>query len=72
MSCHHAEPGVLVLGAVLRTRAGAFARTDSDIGLVIGLALDWSDLETPATVLYWLGLLLGAYTFAPGAIGHGV
>ena len=35
---HHAEPGVLVLGAVLRTRAGAFARTDSDIGLVIGRA----------------------------------
>jgi len=25
-------------------------------------------LETPATVLYWVGLLLGAYTFAPGAI----
>ena len=25
-------------------------------------------METPATVLYWVGLLLGAYTFAPGAI----
>ncbi|TRX31726.1 cadmium-translocating P-type ATPase [Corynebacterium guaraldiae] len=40
----------------------------SGIALITGLALDWSDLETPATVLYWLGLLLGAYTFAPGAI----
>jgi cadmium-exporting ATPase len=30
--------------------------------------LDWSGLETPATVLFWVGLLLGAYTFAPGAI----
>lgn len=40
----------------------------SGIALVIGLALDWSGLETPATVLFWVGLLLGAYTFAPGAI----
>lgn len=40
----------------------------SGVALITGLALDWSDLEAPATVLYWLGLLLGAYTFAPGAI----
>ncbi|WP_250258916.1 cation-translocating P-type ATPase [Dermabacter sp. Marseille-Q3180] len=40
----------------------------SGVALITGLALDWSDLEMPATVLYWLGLLLGAYTFAPGAI----
>ncbi|MBK4152463.1 cadmium-translocating P-type ATPase [Corynebacterium macginleyi] len=40
----------------------------SGVALVAGLALEWSDLETPATVLYWVGLLLGAYTFAPGAI----
>ena len=39
----------------------------SGVALITGLALDWSDL-TPATVLYWVGLLLGAYTFAPGAI----
>ena len=38
------------------------------VALCIGLALDWSGLETPATVLFWVGLLLGAYTFAPGAI----
>jgi len=40
----------------------------SGVALITGLALDWSDLEMPATVLYWVGLLLGAYTFAPGAI----
>ncbi|GAA0214725.1 cation-translocating P-type ATPase [Corynebacterium riegelii] len=40
----------------------------SGVALGIGLALDWSGLETPATVLFWVGLLLGAYTFAPGAI----
>ncbi|MDK7180546.1 cation-translocating P-type ATPase [Corynebacterium riegelii] len=40
----------------------------SGVALGIGLALDWSGLETPATVLFWIGLLLGAYTFAPGAI----
>lgn len=40
----------------------------SGVALCIGLALGWSDLEAPATVLYWVGLLLGAYTFAPGAI----
>ncbi|QEU12316.1 heavy metal translocating P-type ATPase [Dermabacter vaginalis] len=40
----------------------------SGVALCIGLALDWSDLEAPATVLFWVGLLLGAYTFAPGAI----
>ncbi|MCT2025865.1 heavy metal translocating P-type ATPase [Dermabacter hominis] len=40
----------------------------SGIALITGLALDWSDLEAPATVLFWVSLLLGAYTFAPGAI----
>ncbi|MBA1836833.1 cadmium-translocating P-type ATPase [Corynebacterium sp. zg912] len=40
----------------------------SGVALCIGLALNWSGLETPATVLFWVGLLLGAYTFAPGAI----
>ncbi|WJY58567.1 Zinc-transporting ATPase [Corynebacterium afermentans subsp. lipophilum] len=40
----------------------------SGVALCIGLALGWSGLETPATVLFWGGLLLGAYTFAPDAI----
>ncbi|UIZ92845.1 cadmium-translocating P-type ATPase [Corynebacterium sp. CNCTC7651] len=40
----------------------------SGVALCIGLALDWNGLETPAKVLFWAGLLLGASTFAPGAI----
>ncbi|WP_049192852.1 heavy metal translocating P-type ATPase [Corynebacterium sp. 401_CJEI] len=40
----------------------------SGVALCVGLALGWSGLATPATVLFWVGLLLGAYTFAPGAI----
>ena len=40
----------------------------SGVALCIGLALGWSGLATPATILFWVGLLLGAYTFAPGAI----
>ena len=40
----------------------------SGVALCVGLALGWSGLATPATVLFWVGLLLGAYTFTPGAI----
>ena len=40
----------------------------SGVALCIGLVLDWSEMEMPATVLFWVGLLLGAYTFAPEAI----
>ncbi|MBL7285578.1 cadmium-translocating P-type ATPase [Corynebacterium godavarianum] len=40
----------------------------SGVALCVGLALGWSGLATPATVLFWVGLLLGAYTFAPDAI----
>uniref|UniRef100_UPI001F2AFC19 heavy metal translocating P-type ATPase n=1 Tax=Nocardioides alcanivorans TaxID=2897352 RepID=UPI001F2AFC19 len=40
----------------------------SGIAFVVGLALEWSSLETAASLMFWLGLLLGAYTFVPGAI----
>ena len=33
-----------------------------------GLALEWSGLHIAALVAFWAGLLLGAYTFVPGAI----
>ena len=33
-----------------------------------GLALEWSGLHIVALVAFWAGLLLGAYTFVPGAI----
>ena len=40
----------------------------SGVAFGAGLVLEWSGLETPALVLFWIGLLLGAYTFVPGAI----
>ncbi len=40
----------------------------SGAAFVAGLILEWSGLETPALVVFWVGLLLGAYTFVPGAI----
>ncbi|WP_446499923.1 P-type ATPase, partial [Nocardioides alcanivorans] len=40
----------------------------SGIAFVVGLALEWSSLEAAASLMFWLGLLLGAYTFVPGAI----
>ncbi|EDV0784162.1 cation-translocating P-type ATPase, partial [Salmonella enterica subsp. enterica serovar Hadar] len=33
-----------------------------------GLILEWSGQEIPALVLFWVGLLLGASTFTPGAV----
>ncbi len=40
----------------------------SGLALAAGLVLEWSGMDTAATVLFWAGLLLGAATFAPGAI----
>lgn len=40
----------------------------SGIAFVTGLGLEWSSLPTAALVAFWIGLLLGAWTFAPGAI----
>ncbi|UVI37479.1 heavy metal translocating P-type ATPase [Brevibacterium spongiae] len=40
----------------------------SGVALGIGLALEWTGAETPALVVFWIGLLLGASTFTPGAI----
>ena len=40
----------------------------SGVALVAGLVLEWSGVEVPALVLFWIGLLLGASTFTPGAI----
>lgn len=36
--------------------------------LLIGFVLDAIGIETVSTVLYWISLLLGAYTFVPGSI----
>ncbi|MCK1804200.1 cation-translocating P-type ATPase [Nocardia zapadnayensis] len=40
----------------------------SGVAFITGLILEWSGLETAASVVFWAGLLLGAYTFVPGAI----
>ncbi|WP_425355679.1 heavy metal translocating P-type ATPase [Microbacterium schleiferi] len=40
----------------------------SGVAFLAGLILEWSGLEIPALVLFWIGLLLGASTFTPGAI----
>ncbi|RCK61166.1 cadmium-translocating P-type ATPase [Microbacterium sorbitolivorans] len=40
----------------------------SGVAFLIGLVLEWSGLEFPALVAFWIGLLLGASTFTRGAI----
>src|SRR5690625_7697530 len=40
----------------------------SGVAFLAGLIFDWSGLEISALVLFWVGLLLGASTFVPGAI----
>jgi cation-transporting ATPase G len=40
----------------------------SGVAFLTGLILEWSGMEIPALVLFWIGLLLGASTFTPGAI----
>lgn len=40
----------------------------SGVAFVAGLICEWSGAEIPALVLFWVGLLLGASTFTPGAI----
>jgi cation-transporting ATPase G len=40
----------------------------SGVAFVVGLICEWSGAEIPALVLFWIGLLLGASTFTPGAI----
>lgn len=40
----------------------------SGVAFIAGLVAQWSGAEVPALVLFWAGLLLGAWTFVPGAI----
>ena len=40
----------------------------SGVAFGTGLVLEWSGLHVAALVAFWAGLLLGAYTFVPGAI----
>lgn len=40
----------------------------SGVAFALGLTLEWSSQGTVASIAFWVGLLLGAYTFVPGAI----
>lgn len=40
----------------------------SGVAFLAGLISEWSGAQTAALVLFWIGLLLGASTFTPGAI----
>ena len=47
---------------------GVMVPVFSGVAILTGLALEWSGMEIPALVAFWIGLLLGASTFTPGAI----
>ncbi|MGX5769764.1 heavy metal translocating P-type ATPase [Microbacterium trichothecenolyticum] len=40
----------------------------SGVAFVAGVVCEWTGAETAGLVLFWIGLLLGAYTFVPGAL----
>ncbi|WP_031207764.1 heavy metal translocating P-type ATPase [Microbacterium maritypicum] len=40
----------------------------SGVAVAAGLVCEWSGAELAGLVLFWIGLLLGASTFAPGAL----
>ncbi|WP_190264702.1 heavy metal translocating P-type ATPase [Glutamicibacter nicotianae] len=40
----------------------------SGVAFIAGLVTQWSGAEVPALVLFWAGLLLGAWMFVPGAL----
>ena len=40
----------------------------SGVAFAAGLVCEWTGAETAGLVLFWIGLLLGAYTFVPGAL----
>ena len=40
----------------------------SGVAFAAGLVCEWTGAETAGLVLFWIGLLLGASTFTPGAI----
>lgn len=47
---------------------GVMIPVASGVAFVAGLVTQWSGAEVPALVLFWAGLLLGAWTFVPGAV----
>lgn len=70
--CAHDEPQEQLTESEGRTRwwrdRGAMIPVASGVAFIAGLVAQWSGAEVPALVLFWAGLLLGAWTFVPGAI----
>lgn len=50
------------------TDRGILVPVLSGLAFLAGLLCEWSGATIPALVLFWIGLLLGASTFTPGAI----
>lgn len=73
--CAHDTPVALPLGEEAEELArpwwrdpGVLIPIFSGIAFLTGLILAWSGLSAAASVAFWAGLLLGGYTFVPGAI----
>src|SRR5699024_6701381 len=70
--CAHEEPKEQLTESETSTRwwrdRGVMIPVASGVAFIAGLVTQWSGAEIPALVLFWAGLLLGAWTFVPGAI----
>jgi len=70
--CSHDEPKEQLTESEDSTRwwrdRGVMIPVASGVAFIAGLVTQWSGAEVPALVLFWAGLLLGAWTFVPGAI----
>ena len=47
---------------------GVLVPVFSGVAFLTGLVLEWSSTPTAALVVFWIGLVLGASTFVPGAV----
>ena len=72
--CEHDEPETVIGDEAEEAERpwwrdrGIMVPVFSGVAFLTGLALEWSGMEIPALVAFWIGLLLGASTFTPGAI----
>lgn len=63
-----AEPGNHDASRPWWRDAGVLIPVLSGVSFLAGLICEWSGAEVAALVLFWIGLVLGAYTFVPGAL----
>ena len=74
-ACGCDEPDTLIVEEAEEGRerpwwrdSGVMVPVFSGVAFGTGLVLEWAGAEIPALVAFWIGLLLGASTFTPGAI----